>query len=115
MRKISLYQAEINLKRARLNYSKQKKDLIYDIKEQFFSLLKAKKRLEIARDAETRSREIFEMAKAKYRTGLFTEMDLLREKLKFTIFFLSTHWRLMNPTIGLKISFIGKKNKNKSC
>jgi outer membrane protein len=81
-RKISLKKAEQNLSRAQISYYKQKRDLVYNITERFLNLVKSKKNLMLARDGEKRSREVYELAQAKFRTGLYSEMDLLKEKVE---------------------------------
>ncbi len=77
-RKISLKQAEYNLQKSEINYYRQKRELIYRITEQFLNLLRAKKNLEIARESEERSREVYKLGQIRYRTGLYSEMDLLQ-------------------------------------
>jgi outer membrane protein TolC len=111
-RKISLNIAEINLDRARLNYAKEKRNLIYNITERFFYLLKTQKRLEIAQEAVKRSQNIYEMAKTKYRAGVYTEMDLLRDKVEMA----NDQTTLINLSVEYKdqlkafLVFIGHKN-----
>ena len=81
-RKINLKKAEISLNRAQLNHIKQKKELIYNITERFLKLYKAKRSLEISRDTEKRAREVYDLAIIKFNHGLYSEMDLLREKVQ---------------------------------
>lgn len=82
MRKIDLKRAELILQQAQVNYYQQKRELTYNITEKFLNLLGAQKSLELARETEKRSREVYQLGVAKYRTGLFSEMDLLKVEVE---------------------------------
>lgn len=80
-RKINLKRAEYYLKRTKINYYRQKRELKYNITERFLNLLGAKKNIEIAHDALKRAQVAWDLAQAKYRTGLYSEMDLLKSEV----------------------------------
>ncbi len=78
VRKIDLKQARLNLQQAQLAFQNQKRELIFYITQEYLNLLRAQQNLDIARESAQRSKEVYDLACAKYQTGLYSEMDLLR-------------------------------------
>ena len=76
-RKIDLKQAALNLRQAKLAYQNQKRELVLFITQEYLNVLRSQRNLEIAQETAQRSREVYDLALAKYRTGLYSEMDLL--------------------------------------
>lgn len=80
-RKIDLKRAEFYLNKSTVNYHKQKRELKYNITEKFLRLFRAKKNHEITLEAEKRALEAFDLATAKFNTGVSSEMELLKSEV----------------------------------
>ncbi len=78
----------LELRQAKLNYRKQKKiftrselNLIYMITQQFFTLYKTIREVEINKEDVQRQQNIFETTEKKYKSGLIAEVDAMQAEV----------------------------------
>ena len=111
-----------DLKRARLNYERSNKaykraelDLIYDVSNEFYTLLLQQKGAEIAQMNLERQTEAFEISKNKYAAGLIREVESLQMEVDLaeaqntydmSIFNLKSSTNTFKRLIGLELDAI---------
>jgi outer membrane protein TolC len=76
--KAVLEKAEINLEKAKYNYSKNEADIIYDVTANYYHLLQAKKSLEIKQIELDQKQTSYETAINKFKAGLIAEVEALQ-------------------------------------
>ncbi len=79
--KASLTRAEINLEKARRNYSRTEMDIIYNVSASFYDVYKSKKELEIATEKVQQTQVSYETAMNKFKAGLIAEVEALQLEL----------------------------------
>lgn len=70
-------------KQSQYDYYNQKSELVYLIKGKYYLVLKAKKDLEVARDAVKRSKELLKLFQEKYDLGSASLSEVLKQKVRF--------------------------------
>ena len=68
---------------AEYGYDKALSDLTYIVKGEYYFVLKAKRDLEVARDAVARSRELLNLFEEKYELGSASLSEVLKQKVQF--------------------------------
>ncbi len=77
-------QAKKGLAIAELELEQKRKEVIYQVLEQYYNLLKAEKMLEVAQQRVEQAQNFVEVAEANYEVGMFTKTDLLQAKVNHT-------------------------------
>lgn len=76
--KMSLKQARLDYERTQKRLKREELNLVYRVSSNFFNLVSAQKRVELALLNLERQQEAFEIAKNKYKAGLIREVDALQ-------------------------------------
>lgn len=93
----SLERAEINLERSERNYNRATQDIVYNVKQRFFQLFKAKKNVEIVEEKVNQVSLSYEKALNKFKAGLVAEVEALQLELDLT----SGRNELLNAKVSL--------------
>ncbi|MGD8782305.1 MAG: TolC family protein [Ignavibacteria bacterium] len=73
-----LEREKVNLKKAERSYSLAERDLIYDVKTSFYSLLKTKENVKILEEKVRQITEAYQTAQNKFNAGLIAEVEMLQ-------------------------------------
>ncbi|MCL4540350.1 MAG: TolC family protein [Bacteroidetes bacterium] len=76
--KANLTRAEINLEKAKRNYSIASNDIVYNVTAGFYQLYQAKENVEIAREKVKQTAASYKTAQNKYKAGVNAEVDALQ-------------------------------------
>jgi outer membrane protein TolC len=76
--KANLTRAEINLGKAKRNYTRASKDIVYNVTSGFYQLYKAKKNYEIAGEKVQQIEASYNTAQNKFKAGLIAEVEALQ-------------------------------------
>ncbi len=80
----SLERAEINLEKAKRNFSQSEKNIIYSVSAGFFNLVKSKKSLEISTEKVRQTEESYNTASNKFKAGLIAEDQALQLEVELS-------------------------------
>lgn len=76
--KANLERSEINLEKAKRNYTQTERDIIYNVTAAFFNLYKAKKNVEISAEKVKQTEDSYTTASNKFKAGLIAEVEALQ-------------------------------------
>jgi len=79
--KANLTRAEINLDKAKRNYTRSEKEVIYDVTSNFFQLYQSMKNVEIALEKVNQNEVSYNTAINKFKAGLIAEVEALQLEL----------------------------------
>lgn len=70
-------------RQAQSNYDQTKSNIIFNVKTDYYLVLKAKKDLEVAKQAIKRSEELLKLFNEKYKLGSASLSEVLKQKVQF--------------------------------
>ena len=76
--KLGLQRADLTYQLASFRYTKAERQLIYDVTNVFYGLVRAVRQVEIDAERVNQSRHSYELAKKKYEAGLIPEVEALQ-------------------------------------
>ena len=79
----NVYNAEAQRNASRYQYVKAEKDIIFSVKEKYYSLLKAKMLLAVRIEAVKRGEEKLKIAQSRYDLGATAISDVLKAKVQY--------------------------------
>lgn len=76
--KANLTKAEINLEKAKRNFTQAELDVIYNITVSFYSLFRSKESMKISEEKVAQNEESYQTANNKFKAGLIAEVEKLQ-------------------------------------
>lgn len=76
--KLGLERANLQLEQAERSFTRTQLDIVYNVTETFYSLYRATRRLEIAREEMTQQQQSYDLARQKFEAGLIPEVEALQ-------------------------------------
>lgn len=70
-------------RQAQSNYDQVKSNIVFNVKTDYYLVLKAKRDLEVAREAVKRSEELLKLFEEKYKLGSASLSEVLKQKVQF--------------------------------
>ncbi len=81
--KTNLKQANLSYESAVQRYNRDELDIVYNVTAAFYSVYRATRELEIAREDVQQQQEIYQLAKQKYEAGLIPEVEALQMQVDY--------------------------------
>ncbi|MBZ0199469.1 MAG: TolC family protein [Ignavibacteriaceae bacterium] len=74
----NLTRAEVNMQKAKRNYTRAEKEMIYNVTASFFQLYQTKKNVEIVKEEVNQVQTSYNTAQNKFKAGLIAEVEALQ-------------------------------------